>query len=134
MIRFCAAAIACLIGSCVLNNSVRAADKVQIDSVSAHLFLVNSGTFSPDITTIPNFHSWNMEPSGDGIPDGEIFNAVLIKLRFSSGAETFAERRQGRVVVMSAKDRKVITSQTVRNIYVGPGRVAHSALLVQGIS
>ena len=40
------------------------AESILLESVSIQLFLEKSGTFSRDITTITDFHSWNFVPSG----------------------------------------------------------------------
>jgi hypothetical protein len=134
MKHFCASTIVFLLGLFILASAARATDRAQLDGVSVHLFLEKSGAFSSDIASIQNFYSWNMVPSGDGIPEDEKFGSILIKLRFNSPAEVFAKGMQARVVVMSSKDKKIIKTETFKDLYIGPGRVGYRALFVQNVS
>jgi hypothetical protein len=134
MKHLCASTIAFLLGLFMLASSARSADRAQLDAVSVHLFLEKLGTFSSDITSIPNFYSWNMVPSGGGIPKDEKFGSVLNKLRFNSPAEVFAKGMQARIVVMSSKDKKIIKTETFKDLYIGPGRIGYRALFVQNVS
>ena len=112
----------------------RAADRAQLDAVSVHLFLKKSGTFSPDVTSMRNFHAWNFEPSGDGMPEGEGFDAVLVKVRMRSDKEVFAKGEQARLRITSLENGKVIRSERLTDVFIGPERVTHHAFYLPGIA
>jgi hypothetical protein len=120
-------AVTCLLSALMLASisPAQAADKPQLEAVSLHLFLARSGTFSTDITAVRNFHAWNFEPSGDGIPDGERFDAVFVKLQFSAAKEIFAKGEQARLTILAAESKKVLKREKLADVYVGPERIAY---------
>ena len=113
--------------------SIAAADAVELDSVSVHLFLEDSGTFSRDISTVENFASWNWS-SDEGKAD-----AILIKIRFRSDGAALALGTQARVVVTTRKMQtswsagKVIINERLKDISVGPSGTTYRAIFVPGI-
>lgn len=111
----------------------QAADKAQLDAVSVHLFLAKSGTLSTDITQVRNFHAWNFVPSGDGIPDGEQFDAVFVKVRLTAVKEIFAKEEQARLVVTASESKKVIRTERLTNVYIGPERVVHRGFYLANV-
>jgi hypothetical protein len=115
-------------------GGARAADRAQLDAVSVHLFLKKSGTFSPDVTTMRNFHAWNFEPSGDGMPEGEQFDAILVKIRMRSDKEVFAEGEQARLRIRSLDKGKVIRNERLTDVFIDTARVTHLAFYVPGIA
>jgi hypothetical protein len=127
-------AVACLLSSTLaLIVPAQAADKVQLDAVSVHLFLASSGTLSTDITNVRNFHAWNFVPSGDGIPDGEQFDAVFVKVRLSAAKETFAKGEQARLEIVASESKKVLRRERLADVYVGPERVVHRGFYLANI-
>jgi hypothetical protein len=112
----------------------QAADRTELDAVSVHLFLRKSGTFSPDVTTMRNFHAWNFEPSGDGMPEGEEFDGVLVKVRMRSDKEVFARGEQARLRIRSLENGKVIRTERLADVFIGPAGVTHQAFYVPGIA
>ena len=85
------------------------------------LFLEKSGTFSRDITTLNDFHSWNFVPSGTGIPEQERFDSILIKVALQSPKEIFAKGRQGPISLVSAETGKSVETKIISDVYLGPG-------------
>jgi hypothetical protein len=69
------------LGMTVPSSPALAQGKVQLDSVTIHLFLATSGTLSPDIETIQGFGARNFSLQGEGIADNERFYAALMKVR-----------------------------------------------------
>jgi hypothetical protein len=120
-------AVTCVLASLMLGLTLpaQAADKAQLDAVSVHLFLANSGTLSTDVTNVRNFHAWNFVPSGDGIPDGEQFDAVLVKVRLTAAKEIFAKGEQARLTVVASESKKVLRREKLADVYVGPERIVH---------
>lgn len=99
--------------------------KVQLDSVSIHLFLATSGTWSPDIETIENFEAHNFSVSGKGIADNERFHAGLIKVRFTSDREVFADGTQATVVVTDRWKKRVVRRERITAVYIGSSGYTH---------
>jgi hypothetical protein len=111
----------------------QAADKARLDDVSVHLFLANSGTLSTDITTVRNFHAWNLVPSGDGIPDGESFDAVFVKVRLGADKEIFARGEQARLAIIASESKKVLKREKLADVYIGPERIAYHGFYLANI-
>ena len=111
-------------------SPAHAADKAQLDAVSVHLFLAKSGTFSTDITKVADFSAWNFVPSGQGIPDGEQFDAVFVKVRLTAAKEIFAKGEQARLVVADLDSKKVIRRERFTDIYIGPERAVHHGVYI----
>jgi hypothetical protein len=130
--------VLCLVSvaAAVTADTVPAADKVELDSVSVHLFLEDSGTLSRDIATVTDFSSWN------GSSDEGRADAILIMVRFRSSGEAFAKGEQARVLVTTQKSRFVVTSQAenrvikserLKDIYIGPQGTTYRAVFVPGV-
>jgi hypothetical protein len=96
-----------------------AQDRARLDAVSVHLFLTKSGTLSADVTAMPNFFARNFEPNGEGFAEGDRFEAVLVKLRFTAPREIFAKGQQAELVVTDRKTKKVIRRERIADLYVG---------------
>lgn len=128
-------AATCLLSTLALASTspAPAADKAQLDTVSVHLFLAKSGTLSADITQIRDFHAWNFVPSGAGIPDGEQFDAVFVKVRLRAAKEIFAKGEQARLVVTASEDKKVIRRDRIADVYIGPERVLHYGFYITNV-
>jgi hypothetical protein len=116
----------------VMANTAAAGNKVELDSFSVHLFLEDSGALSRDITKITDFHSWNFK-SDEGKAD-----AILIKIRFRSDGEAFAKGEQSKVIVTTQAKKhdgsnRIITSERLKDIYVGPQGNSYRAIFVPDI-
>jgi hypothetical protein len=98
-------------------KAAQAQDRATLDAVSLHLFLTKSGTLSRDVSE--NFGSWNFAPDGDGIPEGERFYAVLVRVRFTSPREILAKGTQAEVVMTDRAIRKVIKRERIADVYIG---------------
>ena len=128
-----AAACALTALTLALASPAQAADKAELDAVSVHLFLTRSGTFSTDVTNVRNFHAWNFVPSGEGIPDGEHFDAVFVKVRLKAAKEVFAKGEQARLAVVASESKKVIRRDGIKDVYIGPERVAHHGFYLANV-
>jgi hypothetical protein len=99
--------------------------KVQLDAVSIHLFLATSGTLSPDVEMIKGFGARNFSLQGEGIADNERFYAALIRVRFTSKGEVFAEGTQAQVVVTDRWKKQVVRRERIAGVYVGSHGYTH---------
>lgn len=115
--------------TCLVGEDVRAAERINFESFAVRLFLQRSGMLSTDVTRVADFGSWNSEPRGKGIPEGERFDAALIVLRFSAAGEVFAKGEQARLTVTDDA-RQVVLSSRIRDVYVGPEGVTHLAFFL----
>jgi hypothetical protein len=115
--------------ACLVGGSVRASERINLESVSVRLFLQRSGMLSTDVTSVADFGSWNSEPRGKGIPEGERFDAALIILRFHAAGEVFAKGEQARLTVIGDAG-KVVMSSRIRDVYVGPEGITHLAFFL----
>jgi len=104
---------------------VLAQGKVQLDSVTIHLFLATSGTLSPDIETIEGFGARNFSLQGEGIADNERFYAALIKVRFTSKGEVFADGTQAQVAVTDRWRKRVVRRERIAGVYIGSHGYTH---------
>ena len=93
--------------------------KAQLDSVTIHLFLATSGTLSPDLETIQGFGARNFSVQGEGLADNERFYAALIKVRFTSKGEVFAQGTQAQVVVTDRWKKRIVRREQIANVYIG---------------
>ena len=93
--------------------------KAQLDAVTIHLFLATSGTLSPDLETIEGFGARNFSVQGKGIADNERFYAALIKVRFTSKGEVFAQGTQAQVVVTDRWKKRIVRREQIANVYIG---------------
>ncbi len=103
--------------ACLIASAAHAADRAQLDAVSVHVFLTKSGTLSRDVST--DFAAWNFVPEGEGIPQGERFYAVLVRVRLTAPGEMFAKGPQADVVVTNRQTRKVIKRERIAEVYIG---------------
>ena len=103
----------------------KAPDRAQLNSVTIHLFLATSGTWSPDIDTIEEFGARNFSLQGKGIADNERFYAALIKVRFTSKGEIFAQGPQAQVVVTDRWKKRVVRRESIANVYIGSHGYTH---------
>jgi hypothetical protein len=101
----------------LLAPAAHAQDRATLDAVSLHLFLTKSGTLSRDVSA--NFSSWNFAPEGEGIPEGERFYAMLVRVRLTAPREVFAKGTQAEVVVTNRETRKVVKRERIANVYIG---------------
>lgn len=109
-----------------------AQDRATVEDFSVHLFMIEKGELSPDVTKVPGFHSWNFSASGDGF-DGGQFHGYLISLRFVSPREVFAKGLQARLELRDRKKGRVLRKLTISDVYVGAGTPAYRALFVDGL-
>jgi len=79
------------IGYLVLGSAAVSAENspVQLDKISIHLCLENTGIFRDDITSIFGFATWNFRPFGIGFSDNDRFHSFLIKVWLSSEQRLF---------------------------------------------
>jgi hypothetical protein len=103
----------------------KARAKVQLDSVTIHLFLSTSGTWSPDIETIEGFGAHNFSLQGKGIAENERFHAGMIKVRFTSPGEVFADGIQAQVVVIDRWRKRVARREHIAGVYIGSAGYTH---------
>jgi hypothetical protein len=115
----------------MLTSSAQAQNKATLDSVSVHLFLEKSGTLSPDVTTIPNFKTWNFAAVAEGIPQDEHFRAILIKLRITAPGEHFAKGKVAELTLTNRETKKVVKRARVAGIYIGPEGAIFVPVLVE---
>jgi hypothetical protein len=103
----------------------KAQSRAQLDSVTIHLFLATSGTWSPDIETIEGFGAWNFGLQGQGIADNERFYVAMIRVRFTSPREVYADGTQAQVVVTDRRTKRVVKRETIAGVLVGPSGASH---------
>ena len=96
-------------------------DKLSLDSVSIHLFLENSGEFSADITRAPGAGAWNSRPISGNVDYDERFHSYLIKVTFRSDGEVYAEGEQATLIISEVESGKILFTESIRNVYIGPG-------------
>jgi len=118
----------------VLSTAVEATSpsEIELDSVSVHLFLEDSGELSRDVTSIPDFLAWNFHPIGEGIPDGERFHSFLVKVSFYSTYDAFEPGVVAQVKITNKETGKQILARTIRGVYVGQSQISHVAVFVDG--
>jgi len=92
--------------------------RAHLEAVSVHLFLRGSGALTEDITKMADFYSWNAEPSGTGLPEREMFDSAVIKLRFHADREVFAEGTQATVRLQDEENRRRVRTETIRDVYI----------------
>jgi hypothetical protein len=97
-----------------------AADRVNLDAVSVHLFLQTAGTLSADVTAIEGFSSWNFVPQNEGFGDQERFDDIVIRVRLTAPKEVFARGPQAEVVVTDTRTKKVVARKQIADVYIGP--------------
>jgi hypothetical protein len=107
------------------SSAALAQGKAQLDSVTIHLFLATSGTLSPDLETIEDFGARNFSVQGKGLADNERFYAALIKVRFTSKGEVFAQGTQAQVVVTDRWKKRVVRREQIGNVYIGSDGHTH---------
>jgi hypothetical protein len=117
MLRIALAAIS-LFGF-VLQAQAQGKARAHLDSMTVHAFLTRSGTLSDDLGKIEGLIARNFSIQGKGIPDGERFYAVLVKVRLIASKEIFAEGTQAEVVVTDRRNRKVVKRERVADVYIG---------------
>jgi len=123
------ASVVFVIGWC---TTAQAAESVTVKNVSVHLFLTPSGEFSPDITEVKNFESWNFSPIMEGIPEGQSFYSYLIKVRLGTKAEAFLKGEIGVIEVRSKERKRILAKQTISNVYFPYKSEAVVGFFVQG--
>lgn len=99
--------------------------RAQLDSVTIHLFLATSGTWSPDIETIEGFGAHNFALQGQGIAGNERFHSALIKVRFTSDREIYADGTQAQVVVTDRWRKRVVRRERIVGVYIGSAGYTH---------
>lgn len=122
------------LGAAVFGFEQAQADSVRLANVSVHLLLEKTGGLSPDLMQLRDLYSWNSEPSGTGIPEGERFDAILIKVRLVSDREVFARGEQARVTVSASGPTRVLRDEHIQGVYIGPERTATKFIFVGGVS
>ena len=115
----------------LLLTSSAQAQKAVLDSVSVHLFLEKSGALSPDVTAIPNFRTWNFAPATEGVPQDELFHAILIKLRITAPGEHFAKGKVAEVTLTNRETKKVVKRARIANVYIGPEGAVFVPVLIE---
>lgn len=123
------ASVVFLIGWC---TTAQATESVTVKNVSVHLFLTPSGEFSPDVTEVKNFQSWNFSPIMEGIPDGQRFYSYLIKVRLSTKAEAFLKNEIGVIEVRSKERKRILAKQKISDVYFPHKSEAVVGFFVQG--
>ena len=123
------ASLVFLIGWC---TTAQATESVIVKNVSVHLFLTPSGEFSPDVSGVKNFQSWNFSPIMEGIPDGQRFYSYLIKVRLSTKAETFLKNEIGVIEVKSKEQKRILAKQKISDVYFPHKGEAVVGFFIQG--
>ena len=122
-----------LISLLAVTPGVAVASTVQLSSVSVHLFLTASGTFTDDVTAMKGFGARNFTPFADGQDFGhDTFHAVLVKVAFTSQGETFEKGQVAQLTVSDSKTGKVILKRSIAGLYVGPGGRSVVPVLING--
>ena len=122
-----------LLGTWFFFSPAAAQDRATVEDFSVHLFMIEKGELSPDVTKEPGFHSWNFSAHGEKSELGQ-FHGYLISLRFVSPREVFAKGPQARIELRDIhKKGRVVRKLTVSNVYVGTGIPAHRALFIDGL-
>jgi hypothetical protein len=120
MLRLLMAVMLCaLVGAVPADAGPKPKARAQLDSVSVHLFLSTSGTLSTDVTTMPDFFARNFVPHAKEIADNERFDAILVRVRFTSPKEVFAEGMQAEVVMTNRRTRKIVRRERIADVYIG---------------
>ena len=134
MNNFKAAVFFVFAGSLFVSSGPIAAKEhiARFAGMTAHVFLENSGRFSGPIGRIKGFITWNFSVIGAGIPQGERFSSVLLKIAFRTKGEVFAKGVQA-VITVKEKGRKRVRRYRLKDIYVGPGGRVYHAVMVTGI-
>lgn len=109
------------------------AEGIRLENISVHLFLEKSGSFSRDVTTMKDFRSWNFVPFGAGIPEGERFDDILVKIALGSPKEVFAKGRQGELSLVSAENGKPVETKAIDDVYLNDGK-SYRAFYISGVA
>jgi hypothetical protein len=115
------------------STPVSAEDRAHLEAVSVHLLLQSSGALSEDISKIADFHSWNGEPSGTGIPEKETFESAVIKLRFHADREIFAKGTQATVTIRNEEGGRRVRTENIRDVYIPPEGVTYKFIVLKEV-
>ena len=110
-----------------------AQDRAQLGTVTLHLFLEPSGTWSPDVATMAEFQSFNFTATGKGMPEGAKWDSLLIRVQLRSPKEIFAKGQQAVVTVTQRKTKKVIRRAVISDVYIGTNGVTWKPVLVDNV-
>lgn len=113
-------------------TSTWSAELITVSNFSVQLLLTPSGEFTPDVTEIKDFESWNFSPIMTGIPDGQRFYSYLIKVRLSTNTEAYVKGKLGSIEVKSKERGRILAKQDIANVYFPFRGEAVVGFFVQG--
>jgi hypothetical protein len=138
MPRLAARAAAALLALVVLAAAgvaapARAQDRAGLGEVAIYVFLEKSGRFSVDISKMADFSAGQFSPMGPGIPEGERFDSIFIRVELTAPKEIFAKGPQATVTVTHSKTKRVISRTVLADVYVGPERRVYKGVYVDRV-
>ena len=105
--------------------------RIVLYDFSAHLFLVQSGTFSEDVTKLESFSTWNLRTISNEIQGGK-FESFLLKIHLASGGETFRKGEQVSIEISEKFTGKILEKFSISDIYIGSEGTTYKPLFVSG--
>ena len=136
MLRFvarAAGALSVLLAAASAAAPARAQDRAALGDVSIYLFLEKSGRFSVDISKMADFSAGQFSPTGPGIPEGERFDSIFIRVELTAPKEIFAQGPQATVTVTHSKTKRVLARAVLADVYVGPERRVYKGVYVDRV-
>lgn len=133
MKRFAAALAFLVLAAGAAGAPARAQDRAELGEVAIYLFLEKSGRFSVDISKMADFSAGNFNPMGPGIPEGERFDSIFIRVQLTAAKEVFAKGPQATVTVTHSKTKRVIRRVVLADVYVGPERAVFKGVFVDQV-
>jgi hypothetical protein len=134
MLRYAArAAAAAFVIATAPASWARAQDRAELGDVSIYLFLEKSGRFSVDISKMADFSAGQFSPTGPGIPDGERFDSIFIRVELRAAKEIFAQGPQATVTVTHSKTKRVIARAVLADVYIGAERRVFKGVYVDRV-
>ena len=109
-----------------------AAEPVQVQAVSIHLFLTPTGEFSEDIAALEGFSSWNFTPAIPLRTPGRQFHSYLIKVYLKTAKEAYVRGKIASVEVRSQARKRSLHASTVSNLYFPAEGETVIARLIEG--
>jgi hypothetical protein len=122
---------AALLGAASMLSPAAAQQRATVEDFSVHLFMTETGKFSPDIFGLQELAVFNGSAVGKDFEGGK-FEGYVISLRFSAPGEVFAQGPQARVILRTRKG-KTAKNFTVSGLYVSDSKVAYHPLFITGL-
>lgn len=99
---------------------------------TVQLFLESKGQFSPDIFKIEEFGVFNFTFQGKDIEGGK-FSGFFVRVELRAPREVFAPGRQAQLVIRDRKNKKVLRTWNISDVYVGDSGVTYRGFFVSGL-